>query len=85
MWKWFTSVDVDGNGRITAVELQQALKNGNHTSFDISTIEMLIRLFVCVKLFPMSLKILTQTLLNSGLGPQWHNYIPGISGYLQST
>ena len=51
MWKWFTSVDVDGNGRITAVELQQALKNGNHTSFDISTIEMLIRLFVCVNCF----------------------------------
>jgi hypothetical protein len=54
MWKWFTSVDVDGNGRITAVELQLALRNGNHTSFDISTIEMLMKLFVCVKRFPVS-------------------------------
>jgi len=45
MWKWFTSVDVDGNGRITALELQQALRNGNHTTFEISTIEMLMRLF----------------------------------------
>lgn len=76
MWKWFTSVDVDGNGRITAVELQQALKNGNHTTFDISTIEMLIRLFVCVILFPIPVEILSQTLPNSGFGPQWHNYIP---------
>jgi len=45
MWRWFTTVDVDGNGRITATELQLALKNGNHTSFDISTVEMLMKLF----------------------------------------
>jgi Ca2+-binding EF-hand superfamily protein len=49
MWKWFTAVDTDRSGKVTAVELQQALTNGNHTSFDISTIEMLMRLFVCVK------------------------------------
>jgi hypothetical protein len=48
MWKWFTSVDVDGNGRITSKELQQALRNGNQKNFDISTIEMLMKLFVCV-------------------------------------
>lgn len=47
MWKWFTSVDVDGNGRITALELKEALKNGNNSTFDISTIEMLMKLFVC--------------------------------------
>jgi len=45
MWKWFTAVDKDGSGRITPVELQQALKNGNHTAFEISTVEMLIKLF----------------------------------------
>ena len=53
MWKWFTTVDVDGNGRITAVELQLALKNGNHTTFDISTIEMLMKLFVRGIHFPI--------------------------------
>ncbi len=49
-------MDVDGNGRITAVELQLALKNGNHTSFDISTVEMLMKLFVCGIHFPISME-----------------------------
>jgi len=56
MWRWFTTVDVDGNGRITAVELQLALKNGNHTSFDISTVEMLMKLFVRGIHFPISME-----------------------------
>ncbi|KAH9442786.1 hypothetical protein Pst134EA_031454, partial [Puccinia striiformis f. sp. tritici] len=38
---WFTAVDSDNSGNITALELQQALVNGDWTAFDLDTVKML--------------------------------------------
>lgn len=42
---WFQAVDHDRSGRITAHELQQALANGNHSTFSIEACKTLITLF----------------------------------------
>ncbi|CAD7704398.1 unnamed protein product [Ostreobium quekettii] len=41
---WFQAVDVDGNGQITAEELQAALKKGN-LNFSLATVARMIRAF----------------------------------------
>ncbi|EJD44073.1 EF-hand [Auricularia subglabra TFB-10046 SS5] len=45
LWAWFSAVDVDGSGSISATELQQALVNGNWTQFDLDTVKMLMTIF----------------------------------------
>ncbi|KAH7107800.1 EF-hand [Auriculariales sp. MPI-PUGE-AT-0066] len=45
LWSWFSAVDVDHSGSISPLELQQALVNGNFTSFDIDTVKMLLSIF----------------------------------------
>lgn len=45
LWQWFTAVDVDRSGSITANELQSALLNGNWTKFDLDTVKMLMAIF----------------------------------------
>lgn len=35
LWSYFTAVDVDRSGAITATELQQALVNGGHSDISI--------------------------------------------------
>ncbi|KZV82560.1 EF-hand [Exidia glandulosa HHB12029] len=42
LWAWFSAVDADGSGSISATELQQALVNGNWTAFDLDTMLMTI-------------------------------------------
>ncbi|KAI9604975.1 hypothetical protein H4Q26_002946 [Puccinia striiformis f. sp. tritici PST-130] len=42
---WFTAVDSDNSGNITALELQQALVNGDWTAFDLDTVKMLMNIF----------------------------------------
>lgn len=43
--QWFSAIDEDQSGSITAEELQCALLNGNWTKFDINTIKMLMANF----------------------------------------
>ncbi|PLW10162.1 hypothetical protein PCANC_14928 [Puccinia coronata f. sp. avenae] len=43
--QWFAAVDSDNSGNITAVELQQALVNGDWTPFDLDTVKMLMNIF----------------------------------------
>ncbi|KAJ3878823.1 hypothetical protein F5051DRAFT_351292 [Lentinula edodes] len=45
LWAYFTGVDTDRSGSITANELQQALVNGNWTKFDLDTVKMLMSTF----------------------------------------
>jgi len=45
LWQWFTAVDVDGSGAISAQELRQALLNGDWSNFDLDTVKMLMTLF----------------------------------------
>ncbi|KAJ3789904.1 hypothetical protein GGU10DRAFT_342206 [Lentinula aff. detonsa] len=45
LWAYFTGVDTDRSGSITANELQQALVNGNWTKFDLDTVKMLMSIF----------------------------------------
>jgi len=45
LWQWFSSVDSDRSGTITATELQSALVNGNWTNFDLDTVKMLMNIF----------------------------------------
>lgn len=45
LWGIFTKIDKDGNGRITAYELQQALSNGSWTPFNPETIRLMISMF----------------------------------------
>ncbi|KAF5322497.1 hypothetical protein D9619_002197 [Psilocybe cf. subviscida] len=45
LWQWFTTVDHDGSGAITAVELERALTNGDWTPFDLDTVKMLMSIF----------------------------------------
>lgn len=43
--QWFTAVDRDNSGHISATELQQALVNGDWTPFDLDTVKMLMNIF----------------------------------------
>jgi len=45
LWQWFSAVDVDHSGSISAKELQSALINGNWTKFDLDTVKMLMNIF----------------------------------------
>jgi len=45
LWHWFTSVDFDHSGAISAQELQQALVNGDWTPFDLDTVKLLMTIF----------------------------------------
>jgi len=48
LWQYFTSVDEDHSGNITAIELQTALVNGNWSKmseFDLDTVKMLMNIF----------------------------------------
>ncbi|KIK63620.1 hypothetical protein GYMLUDRAFT_241543 [Collybiopsis luxurians FD-317 M1] len=45
LWAYFSGVDTDRSGSITANELQQALVNGNWTKFDLDTVKMLMSIF----------------------------------------
>ncbi|KAJ7215026.1 hypothetical protein GGX14DRAFT_359745 [Mycena pura] len=45
LWNWFTSVDTDRSGAITAAELERALINGDWTPFDLDTVKLLMTIF----------------------------------------
>ncbi|KAH8110544.1 EF-hand, partial [Phellopilus nigrolimitatus] len=45
LWQWYSSVDADGSGSITAQELQQCLINGDWSSFDLDTVKLLMTIF----------------------------------------
>jgi len=45
LWNWFTTVDTDRSGAITAPELERALINGDWTPFDLDTVKLLMTLF----------------------------------------
>jgi len=45
LWNWFTSVDTDRSGAITAQELERALINGDWTPFDLDTVKLLMTIF----------------------------------------
>ena len=45
MFQWFQAVDVDRSGHINAIELQQALINGNMSKFSEEACRMMIDLF----------------------------------------
>lgn len=45
LWNWFKSVDADRSGAISAVELQQALVNGDWSPFDLDTVKLLMSIF----------------------------------------
>ncbi|KAF9524725.1 hypothetical protein CPB83DRAFT_773374 [Crepidotus variabilis] len=45
LWNWFSTVDTDRSGAITAPELERALINGDWTPFDLDTVKLLMTLF----------------------------------------
>ncbi|KZV72691.1 EF-hand [Peniophora sp. CONT] len=45
LWNWFTAVDVDRSGMISASELQRALINGDWSPFDLDTVKLLMNIF----------------------------------------
>lgn len=45
LWSWFSAVDRDNSGCISAPELQQALVNGDWTPFDLDTVKLLMTIF----------------------------------------
>jgi Ca2+-binding EF-hand superfamily protein len=45
LWSWFTAVDLDRSGAITAIELERALINGDWTPFDLDTVKLLMTIF----------------------------------------
>jgi Ca2+-binding EF-hand superfamily protein len=45
LWQWFSTVDNDRSGAITAVELERALINGDWTPFDLDTVKLLMSIF----------------------------------------
>ncbi|TCD67765.1 hypothetical protein EIP91_011951 [Steccherinum ochraceum] len=45
LWSWFTAVDMDRSGHISAQELQKALVNGDWTPFDLDTVKLLMTIF----------------------------------------
>ena len=42
VYQWFVTVDTDKSGQITAMELQQALTNGNWSHFNPETCRLMI-------------------------------------------
>ncbi|KAK0486492.1 hypothetical protein IW261DRAFT_800024 [Armillaria novae-zelandiae] len=44
LWNWFSAVDTDRSGAITASELERALINGDWTPFDLDTVKLLMTL-----------------------------------------
>ncbi|KAI0221598.1 hypothetical protein L0F63_001036, partial [Massospora cicadina] len=42
---WFSSVDSDGSGQLSAEELQKALANGDYTPFNIETVRLMVNMF----------------------------------------
>ncbi|KAF8627142.1 hypothetical protein AX17_006359 [Amanita inopinata Kibby_2008] len=45
LWNYFTSVDQDRSGAITAQELERALVNGDWSPFDLDTVKLLMSIF----------------------------------------
>ncbi|XP_022258374.1 programmed cell death protein 6-like isoform X2 [Limulus polyphemus] len=45
IWEWFKAVDQEGNGSISASELQRALMNGNWSPFNEETCRLMIGMF----------------------------------------
>jgi len=45
LWNWFSAVDTDRSGAITAPELERALINGDWTPFDLDTVKLLMSIF----------------------------------------
>lgn len=45
LWNWFQAVDQDRSGKITAIELRQALMNGNMTPFNEETCRLMVGMF----------------------------------------
>ncbi|KAH9053921.1 hypothetical protein EDB87DRAFT_1648679 [Lactarius vividus] len=45
LWSWFSAVDVDRSGHISAAELQRALINGDWSPFDLDTVKLLMSIF----------------------------------------
>ncbi|THH05879.1 hypothetical protein EW145_g4474, partial [Phellinidium pouzarii] len=45
LWQWFSSVDADNSGAISAQELQQCLINGDWSPFDLDTVKLLMSIF----------------------------------------
>jgi len=45
LWSWFSAVDVDRSGQISAAELQRALINGDWSTFDLDTVKLLMNMF----------------------------------------
>merc|ERR1712131_58076 len=43
--QWFHTVDKNRTGKLSALELQQALRNNNYTTFDIQVVQMMIKMF----------------------------------------
>lgn len=44
--RWFSTVDKDGSGRITAAELQSALANGQGGTFSDTACKLMIGMFI---------------------------------------
>ena len=42
VYQWFTAVDADRSGKISVVELQQALTNANWSHFNAETCRLMI-------------------------------------------
>ena len=49
MYSWFQTVDSDKSGQITAMELQQALTNGNWSHFNPETCRLMIGKYILLK------------------------------------
>jgi len=45
LWNWFSAVDFDRSGAVSATELQQALVNGDWSPFDLDTVKLLMSIF----------------------------------------
>ncbi|KAG1867011.1 hypothetical protein C8R48DRAFT_772201 [Suillus tomentosus] len=45
LWSWFSAVDTDRSGAISAIELERALINGDWTPFDLDTVKLLMGMF----------------------------------------
>ncbi|KAI8066814.1 EF-hand [Gongronella butleri] len=45
LWAWFTAVDTDRSGQLTADELQRALVNGDFSPFNLETVRMMVNMF----------------------------------------
>ncbi|KAH0588554.1 hypothetical protein H2248_004384 [Termitomyces sp. 'cryptogamus'] len=45
LWNWFSTVDIDRSGHISATELAQALVNGDWSAFDLDTVKLLMSIF----------------------------------------